>query len=152
MEIVLALLISLFGCFATIINAVTSPNPPSKKLTGLLGVICFFLFLAIVWYAVTDIFHIVTFDDDYILPYSSTRSLEEKDINTFDEKKLILARNEIYARHGRLFKDENIQRYFNSKSWYKGEIPPEEFQQEILSPIEQENVIFILEYEQKKGK
>ena len=86
-------------------------------------------------------------DDEYILPDSNKRLLTEEDINELDEEMLKLARNEIYARHGRIFKDENIQSYFNTKSWYKGEIPPEEFQQEILSEIEQTNAEFILQYE-----
>ena len=86
-------------------------------------------------------------DDEYILPDSDKRLLTEEDIDELDEEMLKLARNEIYARHGRLFNDENIQSYFNTKSWYKGDIPPEEFQQEILSEIEQANAEFILQYE-----
>ena len=39
----------------------------------------------------------------------------------------MIARNEIYARHGRKFNDSELQAYFNSKSWYKGTVNPEDF-------------------------
>ena len=91
-------------------------------------------------------------EDEYILPDSNKRLLTEQDIDELDSEMLMLARNEIYARHGRLFKDESIQSYFNTKSWYKGVIPPDEFRQETLSEIEQTNAEFILKYENdKKG-
>ena len=38
-----------------------------------------------------------------------------------------LAKNEIYARHGRKFVTQRIADYFNSKSWYKGTVEPETF-------------------------
>ena len=40
---------------------------------------------------------------------------------------LELAKNEIYARHGRQFVTDYIADYFNSKSWYKGTVEPETF-------------------------
>lgn len=55
-------------------------------------------------------------DDEYILPHSDTKKLTDSDLSELSEKQLELARNEIYARHGRKFKTDYLQEYFNSKS------------------------------------
>ena len=88
-------------------------------------------------------------DDGYILPDSDKRTLSEEDLENLDAETLILARNEIYARHGRMFKDEAIQSYFNSKTWYEGTILPEEFPEDALSEIEHKNAEYILDYENR---
>ena len=63
-----------------------------------------------------------------------------------------MARNEIYARHGRLFIDEELQNYFDSCSWYEGYIEPEDFDEKSeLSKCERKNAKLILKYEKKKG-
>ena len=60
----------------------------------------------------------------------------------------MIARNEIYARHGRKFNDSELQEYFNGKSWYNGTIAPENFNADaILSDIEQANLKLIHKYE-----
>ena len=61
------------------------------------------------------------------------------------------ARNEIYARHGRRFKDDELQEYFNSKSWYEGTIDPDDFAENILSDIEIQNKDVIVEFEKENG-
>ena len=42
--------------------------------------------------------------DEYIIPYSNTRYLTDADLDSLSEWDLKLARNEIYARHGRRFR------------------------------------------------
>ncbi len=54
-----------------------------------------------------------------ILPTSSEEYLSEEALWGLTQEELRLARNEIYARHGYIFKDEGLQAYFNSKSWYQ---------------------------------
>jgi len=54
----------------------------------------------------------------YLLNGSQNRYLEASDLKDLTEKELILARNEIYARHGYVFSDEDLQTYFCTKSWY----------------------------------
>lgn len=54
----------------------------------------------------------------YLLNGSQSRYLEASDLKNLTEKELILARNEIYARHGFVFSDEDLQTYFCTKSWY----------------------------------
>lgn len=53
-------------------------------------------------------------------------------------------RNEIFARHGRTFKDANLQSYFASQEWYHADA---RFSLKSLTPIERKNVDFILAYE-----
>jgi hypothetical protein len=58
-----------------------------------------------------------------------------------DARKL---RNEIYARHGKVFKEKWLQKYFSSFDWYK---PNPQFTEKSLSQIERQNVATILAYE-----
>ncbi|HEX8921760.1 MAG TPA: YARHG domain-containing protein [Pyrinomonadaceae bacterium] len=60
-----------------------------------------------------------------------------------DARKL---RDEIYARHGKIFKDRNIQKYFASFDWYT---PDPKFSERSLNKIERRNYATILAYERK---
>ncbi len=60
-----------------------------------------------------------------------------------DARKL---RNEIYARHGKVFKDKWLQKYFASFDWYKADA---KYTDAALSPVERQNVAAILVYEKK---
>lgn len=51
---------------------------------------------------------------DYILPDSDSRYLTDSDVRGLSANELMLARNEIYARHGRKFKDSELQNYFTA--------------------------------------
>jgi uncharacterized membrane protein YvbJ len=55
---------------------------------------------------------------NYILPDSDKKFLSEGDIASLTKEELRLARNEIYARHGYVFKSADLQKYFSSKPWY----------------------------------
>lgn len=88
---------------------------------------------------------------DYIIADSSTRTLTTADLTSLTQEELLYARNEIYARHGRRFQDETIQKYFDSKSWYQGTIAPENFQDNMLNDVERANAQTILSYEKSKG-
>ena len=54
-----------------------------------------------------------------------------------DYPRLRLLRNEIYARHGRVFTSEDLDSYFRSSSWYK---PNTDYTDSSLSEIEQNNL------------
>lgn len=64
---------------------------------------------------------------EYFFPESSNRYLTDEEISAYSSDQLELAKNEIYARHGRQFVTDYIADYFNSKSWYKGTVEPETF-------------------------
>jgi hypothetical protein len=55
-------------------------------------------------------------------------------------------RNEIFARHGRVFRDKKLQSYFASFDWYK---PDPKFDERTLTPIEKTNVQVILGHERR---
>ena len=88
---------------------------------------------------------------DYLLPNSDKELISEDDLEGFDAEKCKLARNEIYARHGRKFKDEELQSYFDAMEWYEGTIDPDDFNEESLSETEIKNKDTIVKYEEEKG-
>lgn len=55
------------------------------------------------------------------LDYSvlSTRKLSDDELAGLTKEELRIARNEIYARHGYIFKSNDLREYFSSKSWYQ---------------------------------
>ena len=90
---------------------------------------------------------------DYILPDSSTRLYSASELQSYSQYELMLARNEIYARHGRGFNDQEIRQYFQSKSWYQQRYTAEEFDSLPNSPltsIEQQNIKTIYDVEHSK--
>jgi hypothetical protein len=60
-----------------------------------------------------------------------------------DARKL---RNEIYARHGKVFKDRWLQGYFKSFDWYK---PDPKYTDAVLTAVERQNAAAIAAYEKK---
>lgn len=57
-----------------------------------------------------------------ILPTSSTEYLTIEQIEPLTDEQLRLARNEIYARHGYTFQDEELRAYFEAKPWYEATV------------------------------
>lgn len=84
---------------------------------------------------------------DYILPDSDSQYITDDDLYDLSESECKIARNEIYARHGRKFNDASLQEYFDSKDWYEGTIEPEEFDESVLNKYEKKNVKTIAKYE-----
>lgn len=87
---------------------------------------------------------------EYIIPDSSTRALTDADVEGMSAEQLRYARNEIYARHGRMFKDAALQEYFNSKSWYAGTISADSFSENLLSEVEKRNIDFLKSVENSR--
>ncbi len=88
--------------------------------------------------------------DGYVLEYSGTRLLTENDIKGMSKHDLALARNEIYARHGRKFQTAEYRNFFSSKSWYKLN-PNYNYSDDNanLNSIEIKNVQFLLSAERR---
>ena len=97
---------------------------------------------------------VVHVSDDYILPYSATYEYSTSEISHLSDWELYLARNEIYARHGREFRNDDLVRYFGDKSWYTPIYSPDDFDarvDSVLSYTEQRNAATILALEQARG-
>lgn len=84
---------------------------------------------------------------EYILPDSDKGYYMYDNVCEMTQRELMLARNEIYARHGRKFNDPEIQAYFDSKSWYHGYIEPEDFPDGVLNEYEEANIELIKAFE-----
>lgn len=93
----------------------------------------------------------VVAENGYILENSDTQELTKEDLTGLSAYECKLARNEIYARHGRRFDDEELQAYFDSQTWYSGVIDPADFDESQLSEIEIKNRDLIVEYEKENG-
>ena len=79
-----------------------------------------------------------TTQSKYILENSATKELTEADIAGLSDDEICKAQNEIWARHGRKFKNNWLQDYFNNQSWYSGTIEADEFLSK-YSPTDVEN-------------
>lgn len=78
--------------------------------------------------------------EEYIFPLSSIYLLDNNVVEYYSGNELWIAKNEIYARHGRRFTNEYLQQYFNRCSWYEGTVPAEQFEDSVLSQIEKDNI------------
>lgn len=92
-----------------------------------------------------------TEDTEYVLAESSSRKLNIEELQGLTADQCRIARNEIYARHGRKFDDEELQSYFDAKTWYEGTIEAADFDESNLSEVEIANRDLIVEYETEMG-
>lgn len=74
------------------------------------------------------------------------RAITETMLRGLSLYELRLLRNEIYARHGRLFRALWLQQYFYGQPWYQ---PDDNFKDENVSGIDKQNVETIVKFENK---
>ena len=74
------------------------------------------------------------------------KAISESMLQGLSLHELRLLRNEVYARHGRMFKADWLQQYFYNQNWYT---PDENFKDEELSGSDKQNVETIVRYENK---
>ncbi len=89
--------------------------------------------------------------DDYYYPSLSEQILTEEELYNLNLFDCMIARNELFAKHGRMFKDSFVSKIFELKSWYEPEYTAAEFDamaDELLTEIEKENLQILIEYEQ----
>jgi hypothetical protein len=89
--------------------------------------------------------------EEYILPDSDSRYYSYDELSGLTQQQLLLARNEIYARHGWIFEDEQLKEYFTSCSWYNGTVSSENFDLSVLNEYESANKDLIVKYETDVG-
>jgi hypothetical protein len=70
-------------------------------------------------------------------PFTSERYLSASDLRALSDAELRIMRNEIFARHGYIFKTDAMRRYFSQQPWYR---PESHNVADRLSPIELANV------------
>ena len=77
---------------------------------------------------------------DQLFRHTADRYFTAEDFADCSEDILKLAKNEIYARHGRMFMDREIYEYFLTRMWYEPTYAPEEFDESCLNEYEKANI------------
>jgi hypothetical protein len=80
------------------------------------------------------------------MQFFENKAITEQMLRGLSLHELRLLRNEIYARHGRMFRAEWLQQYFFFQPWYN---PDDNFKDEELSGNDKLNVETIVKYENK---
>lgn len=80
-------------------------------------------------------------------PESSERLLTEKDVEHVTPWGMKVMMNEIYARHGLVFKDAAMRKHFRKEKWYKG--TEKNMKKVKLSDTEIQNIAFIRQHQPK---
>ncbi|OYQ61687.1 hypothetical protein B9G53_25695 [Pseudanabaena sp. SR411] len=81
--------------------------------------------------------------------FLSERAIRDQDLADKSALELDIMRNEVFARYGRRFQDPELQSYFSSQPWYKPLYAPDQFPEELLTPIEMQNVTYIREFQKR---
>ena len=77
---------------------------------------------------------VVVLDESSDLPFKISNMMTKRAVDEFSAKVL---RNYVFARHGYVFKDVSLQRYFQSMPWYVAD-PSYKADLEQLTDFEQE--------------
>ncbi len=87
----------------------------------------------------------------YILPDSARRVYYADELMNMPLQVLCYAKNEIYARNGRMFQSSELQNYFAAQHWYTALYQPDQFTSEMLNVYEQENLMLLSNLEAQAG-
>ena len=85
------------------------------------------------------------------LSYTTTVKYTIQNLSVLDSYGLKITRNEIYARHGRIFNDQELQEYFQRQNWYVPQTASNDFDDSCLNEVEKYNIQLISTYEQQAG-
>lgn len=90
--------------------------------------------------------------ETYLWP-TDTAYITNADLAAFTRKEIMLMRNELYARYGCSFRDEEIRNYFLSQSWYTPDpdLMATDFTIDQFNDYERANLDTILSYERSMG-
>lgn len=72
-------------------------------------------------------------------------SMEKEDFKEFPPLIIHILKNQIYAMHGYIFKDEDLDNYFRGLLWYTPQYTAEEFDAGVFNEIEQHNLEILTE-------
>ena len=84
---------------------------------------------------VTDISNVIE-----PLYFTDMKYYREEDFQNDPKIIIHLAKNEIYARHGYIFKDEDLYSYFMGCAWYRPAVAGEEFDDAVFNDYERKNL------------
>jgi hypothetical protein len=81
-------------------------------------------------------------------PFLSVREVDESDFENETPQTLRLMRNEIFARHGYIFKSVDLVQHFKKQPWYKPAFANVDAK---LTPLEKSNIAFVAKMEKALG-
>ena len=84
--------------------------------------------------------------DIFLFPSDSVL-ITEGELEKLDDKTVELIKNEIYARHGYIFTNRALKKYFESFNWYE---PNEEYSPNLLNPTEKANLKTIKKFQSRE--
>ena len=92
---------------------------------------------------------------DYIIPTSNVRRISKSELEGISKLALRLAINEVYARHGYVFRtNQMLADYFNSKEWYRdiiAQYSTTDMESITFSDIEDDNLKTMVAYKKNQG-
>ena len=91
------------------------------------------------------------YEKEQHLSYTTTVKYTIQNLSVLDSYGLKITRNEIYARHGRIFNDQELQEYFQRQNWYVPQTASNDFDDSCLNEVEKYNIQLISTYEQQAG-
>lgn len=84
--------------------------------------------------------------DAFLFPSDSVL-VTEGELEKLDDKTVELIKNEIYARHGYIFTNRALKKYFESFNWYE---PNEEYSPNLLNQTEKANLKTIKKFQSRE--
>ena len=90
-----------------------------------------------------------TTSNDLFSRDASSYRFSESDLSPLSAKELTYLRNSVYAKHGYVFKSQELNNYFKQFGWYH---PDSSVTEAALNNIEKTNVQFIKNYQEQNGK
>lgn len=92
-----------------------------------------------------------TSSDGFIFPNSDTDFIDAQELEVLSDSDLKYTINEIYARHGYIFRSAELAEYYGQFPWYEATIPSEEFSIDCFNQIEMQNWnLLVRERDQRK--
>lgn len=74
------------------------------------------------------------------LYFTDLKIYQKQDFDQVPPLIIHLAKNEIYARHGYIFNNQDLNNYFKGQIWYEPSITPENFKDNVFNKNEQANL------------
>jgi hypothetical protein len=74
------------------------------------------------------------------LYYTDMKYYSEEDFKNQPLLIIHLAKNEIYAMHGYIFKNKDLNNYFRGQLWYEPQVTSENFDVNVFNEYEKENL------------
>ena len=79
-------------------------------------------------------------ENGIIFPNSSREEITEKDAADLSDEELRYAINELYARHGYIFKDDAMRSYYENFDWYEETVASDAFSLDLFNDTERKNI------------